>query len=58
MTITRSPTPTERWLGRSLAFCAHPFAAWRLSSGRTRAGIVVGYVTAGYLAGLLILLFR
>jgi hypothetical protein len=58
MTLSLPPNRVERWLGRSLALCAHPFTAWRLSSRRTRAGIVAGYAAAGYvtmLAGLLFL---
>jgi hypothetical protein len=56
----RSPRPPNRveiWLGRSLALWAHPFVAWRLSPPRVRAGIVAGYVAAGYVAGFALLLF-
>jgi hypothetical protein len=34
--------------GRSLAMCAHPYAAWRVQSKRVRALVVVAYAAAGY----------
>ena len=48
---------TEVLIGRGLAFCAHPFAAWRRLPPAGRALIVAAYFGAGYvgvLAGLLI----
>ena len=42
-------------LGRSLAFGAHPYAAWRLSPASVRAALVVGYAAAGYLGGFVVL---
>jgi hypothetical protein len=53
MTQPCSPNRFERWLGRWLARCVHPFVAWRLSSRGGRAGIVAGYATAAYAAGIL-----
>jgi hypothetical protein len=41
-------------LGRSLAACVHPEAAWRTGI-RGRIPVVVGYVLAGYLLALLAL---
>jgi hypothetical protein len=41
-------------LGRSLAACAHPEAAWRLGA-RGRVPVLVGYFLAGYLLALLAL---
>jgi len=35
--------------GRFLAWCAHPFAAWRVTSWSRRALIVSGYFAASYL---------
>jgi hypothetical protein len=43
-------------LGRSLAFGAHPYAAWRLSPAPVRAALVLGYLAAGYLGGFVVLL--
>ena len=57
MALASPPNRFEIWLGRSLALCAHPFTAWRLSSAGTRTLIVMGYVTAGYMAGFAVLLF-
>jgi hypothetical protein len=42
-------------LGRSLAICLHPMAAWRSSSHRKRLALVGGYVGAGYVATLIAL---
>jgi hypothetical protein len=35
-------------MGRSLAVCVHPIAAWRSSSQRERLVLVGGYLGAGY----------
>jgi hypothetical protein len=35
-------------IGRALAMCAHPFAAWRKHSPRGRAFVFVAYVAASY----------
>lgn len=43
-------------LGRLLAYCAHPAAAWRRVSNADRALIVSTYVGAGYLTTLIALL--
>jgi hypothetical protein len=63
MADARSPIPSpssplEIAIGRSLAMCAHPVAAWRLSSVRGRLVVVAGYAAAGYLAvfGALVLM--
>jgi len=45
-------------IGRSLAICTHPVAAWLSRSPRKRLVLVGGYVGAGYvvvLIGLLLL---
>jgi hypothetical protein len=41
-------------LGRALAMCAHPAAAWRVRRGR--AVVLGAYFTAGYVSVLLMLL--
>ena len=43
-------------LGRSLALCAHPSAAWRVLSRRGRALVLGAYFTASYLTVLVTLL--
>jgi hypothetical protein len=54
----RPANRVEIFLGRSLAMCAHPVAAWPRARLRARLVIVAGYVAAGYvttLTGLLLL---
>jgi hypothetical protein len=46
----------ELLLGRSLACCAHPAAAWRILSRPRRALVVGAYFAAGYVAVLVSLL--
>jgi hypothetical protein len=46
----------ETLIGRGLAFCAHPTAAWRVLSRPGRAFVVAAYACAGYVAGLTVLL--
>jgi hypothetical protein len=48
----------EVLIGRTLAYCVHPRAAWRVVSGRGRAAIVGAYAAAGYVAMLTALLLR
>jgi len=35
-------------IGRSLALCAHPYAAWRTYSTRGRLAVLCAYVAASY----------
>lgn len=44
-------------VGRTLAACLHPFAAWRLFSTSWRSLIVTAYAAAGYVIVLSVLLF-
>jgi len=39
-------------LGRFLAYCAHPLAAWRRVAATDRALIVAAYFVVGYLLTL------
>jgi hypothetical protein len=39
-------------IGRGLAFCVHPRAAWRVLSTPGRAFVVAAYAGAGYVAVL------
>jgi hypothetical protein len=45
--------------GRSLALCAHPYAAWRTHSRRGRLGVLLAYLAASYAVtlGVLSILF-
>jgi hypothetical protein len=42
----------EILVGRSLAICVHPIAAWHVRSLRYRCALVGGYAGAGYVAVL------
>jgi hypothetical protein len=59
MTIRQRPDrPSNRLeiaMGRSLAICVHPMAAWRSSSYRERLVLVGGYIGVGYFATLVAL---
>lgn len=46
----------ELLLGRSVAFCLHPSAAWRVLSHSGRALMLAAYFGAGYLGVLVTLL--
>jgi hypothetical protein len=43
-------------IGRGLAFCAHPLAAWRVLSTPGRVFVVGAYAAAAYVAVLGVLL--
>jgi hypothetical protein len=43
-------------IGRGLAFCAHPTAAWRVLSSPGRAFVVAAYAGAAYVTVLAVLL--
>jgi len=51
-----SSSSSSQWhevlLGRSLAACAHPMAAWQAKARSFRVLLVGGYFLAGYLAVL------
>ena len=53
-TASPSSSKLEILIGRSLAACAHPEAAWRLGV-RRRIPILLGYFLAGYALILLAL---
>jgi len=48
----------EITIGRLLAVCAHPMLAWRRLSVSARLAVCGGYVAAGYLTVLMLLLLR
>jgi len=56
-TLERPSTGLEILIGRSLAACVHPVAAWRSGSKSARAQFFCGYFVAGYLLVFLALLF-
>jgi hypothetical protein len=55
-TINRPSTGLEILIGRSLAACVHPVAAWRSGSRSARLQFFVGYFVAGYVLVFLSLL--
>jgi hypothetical protein len=50
------PASSSRWhevlLGRSIAACVHPVAAWHSKARSFRVLLVAGYFVVGYLSGL------
>lgn len=46
----------ELLIGRSLAMCAHPYAAWRSQSAKGRALVLVAYMTVTYIIVLGVLM--
>ena len=48
--------PLDRLLGRILAFCVHPVAAWRVLTPWWRFAILTIYAAAGFLTVLAVLL--
>jgi hypothetical protein len=51
-------TRVEVFLGRLLAACVHPVAAWRAAVRPMRALVVGGYFVAGFVAVLIGLTLR
>ena len=54
--LARPDMNWELLLGRSLAFCAHPAAAWRVLSRPGRALVFGAYFAVGYIGVLAMLL--
>jgi hypothetical protein len=52
----RSANQIEIALGRTVAACAHPLAAWRTARRSFRLMLVVGYFSLGFSAVLAVLL--
>ena len=50
--VDRPSNRVEIMIGRSLAACVHPYAAWRVSSRSGRLTILIGYTVIGYVAVL------
>jgi hypothetical protein len=50
--------PIETLIGRGLAMCVHPYAAWRSRSIRGKAFVVSAYAAAGYALALGLLFLK
>jgi hypothetical protein len=50
-----SAVPLDVLLGRSLAFCLHPYAAWHRLPSRGRALLACAYFGFGYALTLMLL---
>lgn len=48
----RPSSRSEIFIGRSLAICAHPVAAWRTAVRSMRLILFAGYFAAGYMTVL------
>ena len=44
--------PLEILIGRGLACCLHPQAAWRILTHKGRAFVICAYATGGFVATL------
>jgi hypothetical protein len=55
-TVTSPVTQFEVLLGRALAMCLHPYAAWRTHSTAARLFILFAYAAASYAVMLGVLL--
>jgi hypothetical protein len=53
----KSAVPLELAIGRLLACCAHPAAAWRRLPASGRVVLVAAYVSASYVTVLTLLFF-
>jgi hypothetical protein len=53
----RAATRIETLIGRGVAVCAHPSAAWRLEHRQTRLLLVGGYFVIGFVGVLTALTF-
>ncbi len=56
MTTTTSPRAAV-FVGRALAGCLHPCAAWRSFPKHERVGIAAGYFAVAYVSVLVLLAF-
>jgi hypothetical protein len=56
MTLTTTRGGAATFVGRTLAACVHPYAAWRVLPRSARVVLISTYVTLSYLAVLSVLL--
>jgi hypothetical protein len=54
--VHRGSMSLELLIGRGLALCAHPLAAWRVLSAPGRAFVISAYAVGGYVTVLAALL--
>jgi hypothetical protein len=54
--MTRTSTGPAVFVGRTMAACAHPYAAWRVLQPSARVVLISAYATLTYLAVLSALL--
>jgi hypothetical protein len=54
-TLETPGSRTERAIGRSIALCAHPYAAWRTGTTATRTMLWIAYFGGSYAACLMAL---
>jgi hypothetical protein len=55
LTAARPSSPNEVFVGKLLAMCAHPYAAWRTGTRHARVLLVAAYFTASYAVVLTLL---
>jgi hypothetical protein len=48
MATATPPSATERFIGRAVACCVHPYASWRRLPASGRAGLLAAYAGIGY----------
>ena len=56
MTTNVTAGPYEQLIGRLMALCRHPVAAWQLTAGKERSLLVLAYFSAGYFGAICTLL--
>lgn len=54
--MMRTPKGPEVFIGRTMAACVHPYAAWRVLPRAARVVVVSTYATLTYVAVLVALL--
>jgi hypothetical protein len=55
-TAAGPPAGLDIMLGRALALCVHPYAAWRVLSTTGRSLMLAAYAAFGYVMGMLVFL--
>jgi hypothetical protein len=56
MSTATPASATERFVGRALACCVHPYASWRRLPASGRACLVAAYAGIGYITTIGVLL--
>jgi hypothetical protein len=55
MSTVTPASPTERFIGRALACCVHPYASWRRLPTSGRVCLVAAYTGIGYVTTICLL---